>query len=658
MVPEVLEGMLWLVRLGLRCQVGTVRAGHGYADASFRPASLPFVSLIGPLGIEVEPERDLPVASDVLVQLPGFVRGAPRAAELIPAGATLALMFDRDASVEIALDAGDLATPAAAASVCADIEAKVRAAVVAGDVRDLSGGSIDDPIRRAELAAAVCRWDEASSSVVLSSGRQGYISQLAPSTVDVNGGTAAGALGFAAPIRGEPGRHARHRAPAPKGFAIDVRLDLWAANQRDLGYLIDALIRTVPTRTRLVTRPAILAAALAPGDTTLRLLDAAEPTTPDSLLHLEATDGFLDRVTDSALEVTSTASAQLDPHRLSFSGNGVARKIIARTPAVPDPRRADALAPNGAALTLGLRLVDGLEGHAGQLVTLQSGGQPILELGYSIENAPSGAEAALVADLTARAMFRGFDGTFGTASVTRRVPLAMLASGVSLHVVAQSGPGVVSIAIDGTAQDLANGEETPSPAVAAAGAFAVADDLSIQLGNAAGNPAPFELDHVHLQSAPVPALDPRLRASANAASQFRPGDHIALGDSDRGLLPIGQVEAFYVRSVAGDTVALDRPIRKHWTRRTLVHARDCFVQQREVKRRDDLMNRLYRYSVGYRVSTFLEQADTAITGGLVIMPMVDVEPMSSSKVAAGAPGVHTRVLSSRGAGPIPQPRQE
>ena len=91
MVPEVLEGMLWLARLGLRCQVGTVRAGHGYADPSFRPASLPFVSLVGPLGIEVDPERDLPVALDAIVQLPGFVRGAPRSGQSVCVGATLAM---------------------------------------------------------------------------------------------------------------------------------------------------------------------------------------------------------------------------------------------------------------------------------------------------------------------------------------------------------------------------------------------------------------------------------------------------------------------------------------------------------------------------------------------------------------------------------------
>lgn len=630
--------MLWLARLGLRTSVGTVRAGHGYADPSFRPSSLPFVSLIGPLGIEVEPERDLPVASDVLIQLPGFLRGAPRAGEAIVAGSTLSLVLDRDAAVVLSLDGGTLNTAATAQAVCADIEAKLRTAASAGTFQNVAGGGVTDPARQAELGASVCRWDEATSSVVLSSGRQGYVSQLAPSSVDVTGGSAAAALGFTVPAQGELGRHVRQRAPAPKAFAVDLRFDLWTGNQRDLGYLIDALIRVIPTRTRVVTRPALLAAEVGPGDTSLRLLEAGEPTTPESLVHLESSDGFLDRVSDSALELASTASAEAAPPRLVFAGAGVARKVLARTPVVPDPRRSDALAPQGIALTLGLRLVDALPGHAGELAALESDGASLLDVRYAVASVPIDGEDVLVADVTVRARFSSGAGT-ADASVTRRILLERLVAGASLHVVARAGVGTVNIALDGLAQALDDPTITPTPAVAVPGSMAIGTDLAFRLGNPGGNPAPFELDHVHLHGQPVLALDPRLRTSVNGAAQYRAGDFLTLGASERGLMPAGPTESVYVRAVAGDTLTLDRPIAQRWRRRTLVHGRDCFVQQLEVKRRDDLMNRLYRYSVGYRVSAFLEQPDTAIRGGLVVQPVVEVQPRRGLRLAAGAPGV-------------------
>lgn len=658
MVPEVLDGVLWLARLGLRSRTGVVRAGHGYADPNFRPSSLPYVSLVGPLTVDVEPERDLPVASDVLVQLPGFVRGAPRAAQAIAAGSTLELRFDRDATAVVSLAAGDFATPANAAAVCADLEAKLRDAAATGGFRDEAGAIVVDPVRVAELGAITCRWDESNATVVVSSGRHGYVARIAPSLVEITGGTAAPELGFTLPARGRPGQHLRHRAPAPKAFSVDVRLDLWSGNQRDLGHLVDALVSSVPTRTRIVTRPALLSVELAPGDTELRLLETGEPTMPESLLHLEAADGFLDRVTDAALDATAGATAPAAPPRLRFAGAGVASKILARTPVVPDPRRRDALAPRGAALALGLRLDGAAAGHAGRLAALRSGGADVLTLDYEVV-APPGPGAALVVDLTGRALFRDAGGVVATASAVRRVPLDRLAAGAPVHVVAQSGPGAISIFVDAVAHGEAGAGAPPFPAVDAPGVFAVADDLSIALGNPASNPAPFELDHVHLFASPLPPLDPRLRGSTTAAAQFRPGDLIALGASERGLMPTGVTEAFYVRAVRGDTVELDRPVARRWRRgRTLVHARDCFIKQREIKRRDDLMNRLYRYCISYRVSALLEQPDTPIIGGLVIEPVVEVLPSSSSMSAAGAPGVRARVLDEPIAQAIPKQPQE
>jgi hypothetical protein len=646
MVPEVLEGMLWLARLGLRCQVGTVRAGHGYADPGFRPPSLPFVSLVGPLGIEVEPEPepDVPAALDAIVQLPGFVRGTPRSGQTVSAGATLAVSFEGDAAAQITLDAGNFGSVASAAAVCTDIENKLRVAASTGAFRSPADAVIDDPLRMSELEAISCRWDPVTSTVVLSSGRCGYVMSVAPSMVEVTGGTAAPALGFSVPARGEPGRHVQQHPPAPKSLAIDVRLDLWAGSQRDLGYLIDALVRSIPTRSRLVTRAALLAAEVAPGDTSVRLLAEGEPTIGESWLHLEATDGLTDRVSEAVLEVSSPANVQLLPQSLFFSGNGVARKVLARSPVVPVPRCAVVLAPSGVAITLGLRLVLALAGHSGRLVSLQSGGQDVLALDYAIVDVDPGARSSLAVLLTAKALFRGAGAVSGTAQVTRRVPLSVASDGVAVHVVAQSGSGVVAIALDSTAQDYADATQTPSPPVAVPGTFATADDLSVTLGNPAGNPAPFELDHVHLYAAPLPALDPRLRASAHGAGQFVPGDRIALGASERGLLPVGATESFWVRSVSGDTVELDRPVAQRWCRRSMAYARDYVVQEREVKRRDDLMNRLYRYCVGYRVSTFVERAEPISAGELESEAVVDVDARPARPAASGS-GVRTRVLA-------------
>jgi hypothetical protein len=462
----------------------------------------------------------------------------------------------------------------------------------------------------------------------------------------VTGGTAALALGFAVPTRGEPGRRVRQRAAAVQSFAIDVRLDVWAASQRDLGCLIDALVGVIPSHCRLVTRAALLAAEPSPGDTSVRLLVAGEPTTSESWLHLEASDGLSDRVSDAPLEVSSPANVQRLPRSLFFSGNGVARKLLARLPVVPDPSRPEALAPNGVALTLGLRLVLALAGHTGRLASLQSRGQDILALDYAIVDADPGAGSSSFAVLlTARAVFRGAGGVSNTAEVTRRVPLSVASDGAAIHVVAQSGPGVVAISLDGAPQDTNDTVQTPAAPVAAPGAFAAADDLSVTLGNPAGNPAPFELEHVHLYAAPLPALDPRLRASAHGASQFRPGDHIALGASERGLSPSGATESFFVRSVSGDTVELDRPIAQRWRRRSLVFARACSVQQGEAKRKDDLMYRLYRYSVDYRVSSFLEQPDVLGASELVSESVVDAEARRAARVASpGTSGVRTRIV--------------
>jgi hypothetical protein len=277
---------------------------------------------------------------------------------------------------------------------------------------------------------------------------------------------------------------------------------------------------------------------------------------------------------------------------------------------------------------------------------LSSDEQPVLQLEYTVLNATLGDEAVDVVELHATALFRSDTSVLETASTTWRVPLSQVAAGATLHVSAQSGPGLVTLALDGVPQDTSEATQTPSIPVLAPGVFGVAEDLLISLGNASGNPAPVELTHAHLFSRVLPPLDPRLRLSVNGATSFRAGDIITLGLSERGLAPNGEVEAFFVRGSVGDTVTLDRPVSRRWRRgATIVHSREFFVQQSDVKRRDDLMNRLYRYCVGYRVSALLEQTDTSIVGSLVIKPVVEVVPKTSARPANGAPGVTAQVLS-------------
>lgn len=636
MVPEVLDGLLWLVRLGLRAGPAGIHAGHGYADPSFRPARLPFVSLIGPLCVEVEPESDPPKPSDVLVQLPGFVLGEPRAAEVLPSGQTLSLVADGDASCTITIPIGaDFSDDAQVEALCASVQAELRSAATTGGFQDGSGAPVIDPEKVAELEQLTCRWDRSSRFVAIASGRRGYVDEVQASTVEVSGGTAAPAMGLDPPAKTAEGRFTRQRAPAPKGFTVDFRLDLWAANQRGLGYLVDTLIRTVPVRAQVATRPALLAVDTAPGSREIRLLSRGEPTLDRSLFHVELPDGFVDRVTGRAMATTAGATAESGPDRLRFSGSGTARLVLVATPVIPDPRRPEHPAPRGISVGMGLVLDGASNNDQGTLLAIEHEGSDLVRLTYEVDNEGSD----LFVDLTLEADLHVASGGTARASLTRRVPLPRLEQGTDLHLALDAARGRVSIQLDGDTQDLADAAISVAGPDDEPGVPVGGDGLELVIGDPDGAPLAFELTHLHVVAEPFLALDPRLRASTSPASRFRPGDRIALGYSADGRLPRGDTEAFYVRSVAGDRVELDRPIDRAWGRgSTLVFSRAHFLHQRQMKRRDDLMNRLYRYSVGYRVSALLEQRETPISGTLVATPVVELEmntPTSRSAARTG-----------------------
>ena len=110
MTPDVLHGLLWLARAGLRARGEAVHAGHGYADPNYRPPRLPYLSLTGPLDLRIEAERDPGRKRFVFVQNPGYLAGAERdGTHLVPAPGRVYLRFDGDARATLDVDFGALA---------------------------------------------------------------------------------------------------------------------------------------------------------------------------------------------------------------------------------------------------------------------------------------------------------------------------------------------------------------------------------------------------------------------------------------------------------------------------------------------------------------------------------------------------------------------
>src|SRR5207244_10663488 len=99
MVPEILNAWLWQARLSIPTPSARAFAAHGYVDPSYRPPRLPFVSVVGPLSLHVEPERENGRAAQAKLRVPGFVIGQVRApAATVAAAGGLRLRFDGRAS--------------------------------------------------------------------------------------------------------------------------------------------------------------------------------------------------------------------------------------------------------------------------------------------------------------------------------------------------------------------------------------------------------------------------------------------------------------------------------------------------------------------------------------------------------------------------------
>jgi hypothetical protein len=611
------------------------RAGHGYVDPVYRPPRLPFVSVVGPLSLEVEPERDVNTKAFGTFRMPGYLIGRPRAATDALAGAgNLKLRFDGVAILNITgLPAGNFGS----ATYGTTLATAINTAIAAANFRDVKNAVFTEPTELASLTAATARFDTDTQQLAICSGLGAAINNNR-STVEIL--TAASpdasvALGFVPPAASQMGMTFKQALDPPKAFAVDVRVDLWAATQGELASMMDSLAQTVPTRGRLLIRPGLLAADVKDGDTTIRLLSQGEPSTGDSMLHVEAADGFYDRMQQRAFITTAGATTTANPPSLNFTGTGTARLRVHPTPLIPDPRHSDIPAPRGVAIACGFTITGGANNNRVRIYSLELNGQPVLRLECLIVQVSS----VLFGELIATAGF-----TVGAAVQTTethwRIPLTTLNAGIVLHAAVEGPLGQVALFMNGDPQQLGDPAATPvAPVPVVGGTPLNAWDMVLTLGNGAGNVLPIQLTHVHVFDEPFSPLDPNVRAATTAASEVSPGDPIVLTYSTDGFSPSEQAFQTMVASVSGDTVTLVDKVVGSWNRNTtLVYQQEYFFFQRQLRRKDDLMNHLFRCSIDYRVSGMLDEPNAMDTAPLVVQPVVDLTALGATRVPGFHPG--------------------
>lgn len=620
MVDEILSSLLWRSRLAVRAGRARAFAGHGYADPSYRPPVVPFASVVGPLTFAVEPEREAGRTAHGLVAIPGHIIGAPRSPALALGGAgSLRLRFDRRVIVDLALVAlpttpfGD---PATGPAIAARIQNEILSAVTNHELTDERGEPITDPAIEQAVARAVVRWSQHALQLAISSSAESN-----PSSVEVLPvpGDLAPALGLDTPAVQRDGRRHLHKLPPPTAVTIDVRLDLWAANQQDLAQMFHAHAASTPTRGSLALRPSLLAADAAAMTSTIRLLDRGEPTTRESLVHLESGDGLIDRVED--ITFTATAPAALDATGFRLEGAGRIAATIHRPLLVPHPLHADEPAPLGFAVALGLAITaNGVQNEVFELLTIRTAAHTVFRLEIRIErHAQSGGPPRLFGALTATSTT--LVGGVGAPIETRwRLPLSTLEAAGTLHAAVDAREGRIRMWHEGVPQNLGDAFATPAAPIVQPGRSPMAPDMRVTLGSLAGNlPRAVVVSHLHVSREPLGPLDPRLRGSLTRADQLRPGDTLSLAVTRDGYRVSDDRALAIVVDVDGDEVTLNRTLPVAFARKsTLAFQEQCFFHQTGVKRRDDLVNRLYHTSFDYRLSALLDDPLDATSAALVL----------------------------------------
>jgi hypothetical protein len=642
MVDDILKALLWRSRLSVRAGGRRAFAGDGYVDPSYRPPETPFVSIVGPLSLAVEPERENGQPGQGLISIPGHIIGAarPDALALPPTGA-LRLRFDRRARLVLAL-AGLPGTPfgtaATGPAVAAAIQLAIAAAVAANQVLNDLDQPIDDPTIDAALGQVVVAWSPVTRQLAISSA-PGTTAPGAPvSSVEVLtvADDLAPLLGWTAPAVRNDGRLKLHKLPAPRAVTVEVRVDLWTSTQSDLAHMFDALAASAPTRGGVALRPALLAADPAMGASTIRLLTRGEPTTIESLVHLEGGDGLADRVRGTAFALT--APAVLVGEELVLSGVGRVTATVYRPPLVPDPLIATNPAPLGFSVAVGVALGPPVPvaGNVFRIVTIERGAGPTnvfsAEITVESVNIP-GDGPTLFGSIVARATLTGAGGVDAVAETRWRVRLlppavggVSLTAGGTLHARIDGPTGLISLWFAGESQNLADTMQTPVQPTAAPGRPTTGFDMTVTLGaHGPALPRPVRVSHLHIEREPIGALDPRLRSSVTSASQLRPGDQLTFALSSDGWRTSDARAQALVVNTNGDTVTLSRPLPVKFARGgTLVFQEQCFYFQTGVKRRDDLLNHLYHTSVDYKVSALLEDPNARTSAHLVLTTREEV----------------------------------
>jgi len=648
-VPEILNGWLWQARLSIRTGGARAFAAHGYLDPSYRPPRLPFVSVVGPLSLHVEPDRDNGKAGTARIRVPAFVIGQPRpASSTVPATGTVALCFDGRASVTLSLvglPATTFGDPATGPAVAAAINSALVAALAAKQFVDSDGTTLSDPVLLAalgSLAPGAARYSAQTQQLAITS-TPGTASTGQRSTIELlqSGNDLRAALGLLPPFSQSEGRQRIHKLPAPRPMTVECRLDLWAHSQLDMAVMFDGLATMAPTRGRLLMRPSLLAIDSADGTTQLRLLDRGEPTTLDSLVHLEGGDGLTERARGIAYVASGGASNDLAKARFSLTAVGQLAGPVWTSPLIPDPLFSTTPAPAGFAIALGLEL-DGAAtvGETYQLFALKSGATTVANLSLAVVSVSiPGGDPTLFGEITATAVL-GTPPT--TAKTVWRVALTQLAAGGTLHATVNGDSGAIALAWEGDAQRLDDPMTTPSAPVLAPGTPTLTADMTLALGGGAAAPLPraIQVSHLHVFKEPYGPLDPKLRTSLAGGTRLRPGDMICVAASDDGW-HAGEAKALsLVDSVQGGVVHLTTPLVGAFPRgRAVVYQDECFFFQTAVKRRDDLMNRLYHTSIDYRVSALLEDPAARSSATLVLTTQENVIPRGAPRAAGGHPGV-------------------
>ncbi len=552
------------MRASVRCGRAPIRAGHGYADTAYRPSSLPFASVVGPLAVDIEPQRDTQNPPQVMLLFPGHVIGHPRPVGQVVRSGALRLQFDGIATVTLTGVAGrTLAADSDGTAVAQSLTQALAAAVGANLALGLDGNPVSAD-QASTLLQATVRWDPGQRRFAVSSGVRGVVGGLTRSSVRVlavpsSGGTdIAGDLGLADALPVD-GRLFRHQLASPRAMLVDFRVELWAPSQTQLAAVVDDLTRRFPGRGSLLTAPALLADDVADGATQIRLLPQGEPVGRHGWALLESADSLRDRVSGAVFVPTGALDAT--PARIRFSPTSLAiRAAVSPTPLVPSPLDPDRLAPRGLALAVGFSLAATPAPAAGgmqtlNLCSLDLGGQPVLRLvvtftATTTTPAPSSATptpaptTTVQALIVATATFANGAGPTSQASTTWSVPASRLATPCILHAVVVAAKGTVELYLDGDARPA---DPTAIP-VTAPGVLATGYDMTLTVGDTGGSPVPTDVTFVQLSSEPLGPFDPRLRTSIVPASQWSPGRTLQLAQSDDGVTP-------------------GRPARRRWSSR-------------------------------------------------------------------------------------------